>query len=347
MKGLQKCGLAAVVFGIASLGQAEPLKVVASFSVLGDLVEQVAGDRVSLNVLVGPNGDTHVYEPSPQDAVAISRADLVVVNGLSFEGWMPRLMETADFTGDTLTLGEHIDPLPFDHEGHEGHEGHKGHKGHESHKGHEEHHEHEEHKDHEEHEHHEGASESGHHHHHGEFDPHTWHSLPHMMTYVSVITDKLAALDPDNAAYYRQRSEQYQNRLSELHHWARDEFDAIPESRRRFITPHDAFGYLAHEYGLHIESPQGLSTESEASAKRLGDLILQVRMNNITAVFLENIASDQLVRQIERETKVTFGGTLYSGALSESSGPAATYEAMMRHNLDTVLEALRRPDSDD
>ncbi|WP_127559963.1 metal ABC transporter solute-binding protein, Zn/Mn family [Saccharospirillum alexandrii] len=327
MRVLRWIGVAIFLSLTTSVSQAGQLRVVASFSVLGDMVDEIAGDRVTLDILVGPNGDSHVYEPSPQDAVAISRADLVVLNGLSFEGWMPRLMDTADFKGEQLVLGEHIEPLEFggdDHEqAHQDEEHHEEHNG-ENHTG-------------------EHKHEDEHHHNHGEFDPHAWHSLPHAMTYVSVITDTLADMDPENARYYRQRGDRYRERLHHLHDWATDAMARIPESRRRIITPHDAYGYLEHEYGLHIESPQGLSTESEASARRLGELILQVRMNNISAVFLENVASDNLIRQIERDAKVTFGGTLYSDALSEPSGPAATYEAMMRHNLETLINALQVP----
>lgn len=330
MKLLRYAGLAVALSLTTGVVQAAPLKVVASFSVLGDMVEQVAGDRVTLDVLVGPNGDSHVYEPSPQDAVAISRADLVILNGLSFEGWMPRLMETADFNGQQLILGEHIEPLALENDDH--HEDSDHHQ--------DDHHEDKHHDDHAD----EHSHEDDHHHDHGAFDPHAWHSLPHAITYVSVITEKLASMDPENARYYRERSEQYRGRLNRLHEWATDAIAGIPESRRRIITPHDAHGYLEAEYGLHIESPLGLSTESEASAQRLGELILQVRMNNISAVFLENVASDKLIRQIERDSKVRFGGTLYSDALSETSGPAGTYEAMMRHNLETLVEVLRLPE---
>jgi zinc/manganese transport system substrate-binding protein len=327
MNLLRNAGFAAALSLTASLSQAEPLKVVASFSVLGDMVEQIAGDRVDLKVLVGPNGDSHVYEPSPQDAVAISAADLVVFNGLSFEGWMRRLLDTADFKGQALILGEHIEPLVLAENDHHS----------------EDHHE----VDHHDEDATNHSSAAEHHHSQDSFDPHAWHSLPHAMSYVSVITEKLVLLDAQNARYYQERSDRYRNRLEQLHDWATAAIADIPESRRRIITPHDAHGYLEAQYGLHIESPLGLSTETEASARRLGDLILQVRMNNVSAVFLENVASDNLIRQIERETKVRFGGTLYSDALSEPSGPAGTYEAMMRHNLETLVEALRLPAASD
>ncbi|MFG1496734.1 zinc ABC transporter substrate-binding protein [Saccharospirillum sp. HFRX-1] len=305
----------------------DKLKVVATFSILGDLVQQVASDKVDLTVLVGPNGDTHVYEPTPSDAVAIAQADLVILNGLEFEGWLPRLLESAEYQGPQLVLGEQIEAMPFhDHDEEEDHHDHD-----------EAHHEHEHH--HDEDGHHDEHDE-GHHHHHGEFDPHAWQSVPNVIQYVAAISEQLQQLDPENARFYRYHRDYYSQRLSDLQSWAETEFDALPTEHRRLITPHDAFGYLARDFDLHIESPQGLSTESEASAQKVAQLIRQVRDENIAALFVENIANDALVRQIERETDARVGGTLYTGALSASDGPAPTYEAMMRHNFQTLLTAL-------
>ncbi len=94
---------------------AAPMKVIASFSILGDLVEQVGGDDVAVTTLVGPNGDTHEYEPRPSDAQAIAAADLLVVNGLGLEGWMERLKEASGYKGPVVVGTANIDPV---HPGH-------------------------------------------------------------------------------------------------------------------------------------------------------------------------------------------------------------------------------------
>jgi len=308
----------------------DKLKVVATFSILGDLVQQVANDKVDLTVLVGANGDTHVYEPTPSDAVAIAQADLVILNGLEFEGWLPRLLESAEYQGPQLVLGEQIEALPFHDHDDEGDHHHHDEEGHHDDQDDAHHHDEDDHHD----------EHQGHHHHHGEFDPHAWQSVPNVIQYVEAISAQLQQLDPDNARFYRYHSNYYRQRLSDLQSWAEQEFAALPSERRRLITPHDAFGYLARDFDLHIESPQGLSTESEASAQKVAQLIRQVRDENIAALFVENIANDALVRQIERETDARVGGTLYTGALSECDGPAPTYEAMMRHNFQTLLTAL-------
>lgn len=307
---LPKCLYAFVsilLLSMTPLLQAEPLRVVASFSVLGDMVRQVGGDKVEVTELVGANGDAHLFQPTPRSAKSIKQADIVIFNGLGFEGWMDRLLETAEFSGKRVVATRSIEPIRLEEE--------------------------EEESDHED--------EYDEHHKHGEDDPHAWHSIPLGISYVRNITDALIEEDPDNAHYYRQNSDTYIAHLTQLDQQLKAALAEVPVYRRRIITPHDAFGYLALEYDLHIEAPQGYSTESEASARQLAELILQVRMNNISAAFLENVANTALVRQIQEETKLRFGGTLYSDALSETTGPAGTYADMMEHNLSTIIEAIR------
>ena len=115
---------------------------------------------------------------------------------------------------------------------------------------------------------------------------------------------------------------------------------ALPDDRRTVVTSHDAFGYFAAYYGLTFVAPQGVSTEAEASAQDVAALITQIRDAGIAAVFVENIADRRLLDQIAAETGAAIGGTLYSDALSGPDGPAATYLAMMRHNLSQLTAAL-------
>ena len=115
----------------------------------------------------------------------------------------------------------------------------------------------------------------------------------------------------------------------------------MPRARRRIITTHDALGYYGAEYGVDFLAPEGFSTESEPSAKDLRRLIGQIRAQNITALFLENISNSAVLRQIARETGVKIGGTLFSDALSPANGPASTYLDMMRHNTRLMAAATR------
>ncbi|MEL6522247.1 MAG: zinc ABC transporter substrate-binding protein, partial [Pseudomonadota bacterium] len=191
--------------------------------------------------------------------------------------------------------------------------------------------------DHDEHGHEEHA---GHDHDHGEFDPHAWQSLENAVTYVDNITAALAQKDADNAGTFYQNRAAYVSELEALDEEIHALLATLPEDRRTIVTSHDAFQYFGRDYDLSFLAPQGLSTESEASAQDVAGLIEQMRAEGIAAVFLENVTDGRLLEQIANETGASIGGTLYPGALSEPDGPAATYLDMMRHNATTLAEAL-------
>ena len=118
--------IAFAVFGVSSAADAaDKLKAVASFSVLGDMVQQVGGDRVEVTTLVGPNGDAHVFSPTPADAKALASADVFFVNGLGFEGWIERLERSSGFEGEVVVASKGVKPLTMrEEEGHHHHGGH-------------------------------------------------------------------------------------------------------------------------------------------------------------------------------------------------------------------------------
>lgn len=342
--------------------RAEQLSVVASFSVLGDMLEQVGGDRVNVTSLVGPDGDAHVFKPTPADARAVSKAAVMVVNGLDFEGWMERLLEAADFKGVLVTATEGVELIEYEaggshRDGHDKHEEHTRHDHakldehkHDEHK-HEHHagHEHGEHKkkhehEHEEHARHDGhAKHDGHHGHgHGEFDPHAWQDLANARVYARNIEAGLAKADPANAAYYRERLENYLKQIASLDAQIKADMAELPADRRTVVTSHDAFQYFGRAYGVTFLAPQGISTESEASAKGVAKLIRQIHTEKIKAVFVENLSDPRLVERIAEDTGVSIGGTLYPGALSPPGGPAATYLDMIRANARAIHQALKR-----
>lgn len=305
----------------------EPIPVVASFSILGDMVARIGGDHIALNTLVGPDGDAHVYQPTPADARAVSGADILFVNGIAFEGWIDGLVKASDFDGTQIVATAGITPIAFedDHDDYDGHD-------HDAHA--EGDHEH----DHADHDHHDEAGHEGHDH--GAFDPHAWQSLPNAIVYIDNIAAALAQADPANAAtFYRNRAE-FVAEIEALDAEIRATLEALPANRRTIVTSHDAFGYFAEEYGLTFLAPQGVSTEAEASARDVAELITQIRDQSISAVFVESISDSRLLEQIASETDATIGGTLYSDALSGSDGPAATYLDMMRHNLAMLTDAL-------
>ena len=278
----------AISLGASPLHAQAPLNVVASFSILGDFVKNVGGDRVEVTTLVGPDGDVHVYTPTPSDARKIADAKLLIVNGFGLEGWLSRLLQAAGGKASIVTVTSGIAPLRLG----------------------------------------------------SDADPHAWQSVANAKKYVANIRDALAAADPPDAEFFRQNAQAYLARLDALDGEVRQAVDQIPESRRKVISTHDAFGYFAARYGIAFIAPIGVSTEAEPSARDIAKIIAQVKAERIPAVFLERIGDPRLMRRISAETGARIGGTLYSDSLSDEKGEAPTYIDMVRHNIRTLTSAL-------
>jgi zinc/manganese transport system substrate-binding protein len=278
------------------------VKVVATFSILGDFVRNIGGERIELTTLVGPDGDGHVYAPTPADARKLGEAQVVVANGLNYEGWIKRLAKASGTKAPLVEASKGVARLGTGSERGGGH----GHR----------------------------------HAHAGEVDPHAWQSVANAKVYVANIRDALSAADPAGKAVYETNAAAYTRKLDELEDEVRAAVARIPRERRKIIAAHDAFGYFERAYGIDFIAPQGVSTEAEASAKDIARIIQQIRREKIGAVFLENVSDPRLVGRIAKETGATIGGRLYSDALSGESGPAPTYIDMMRHNIRTLSAAL-------
>ena len=160
------------------------------------------------------------------------------------------------------------------------------------------------------------------------------------MIYVDNITAALARTDPAGASAYYGNRATYVAEIQALDADIRKTVARLAEDRRTIVTAHDAFGYFAEAYGLRFVAPLGIGTESDASAGDVAALIRQIREEGITAVFVESFTDQRLLERIADETGASIGGTLYSDALSGPDGPASTYLDMLRHNAETLAEAL-------
>jgi zinc/manganese transport system substrate-binding protein len=288
-------GVAAALIAFSIVGphaaQAQDrLKVLATFSILGDFVIAVGGNRVDVTSLVGPNSDAHVYSPAPADARKVADAKVVVTNGLGFEGWMGRLVRASGTKAKVIETTSGIATRKLAD---------------------------------------------------GHADPHAWQSAEHGKIYVANIRDALVATDPPGRADYESNAAAYLAKLDALDRELKAAVASIPAERRRIISSHDAFGYLQQAYGIEFIAPQGLSTESEASARDVARIITQIKREKIPAVFLENISDPRLMERIAKETGARLGGKLYSDALTDRNGDAPSYIDMMRHNMRQIVAALR------
>lgn len=282
-------------------GPLPPLPVMASFSILGDLVRVVGGDRVSVATLVGPDEDAHVFEPRPTDAKTIAQTKLLVTNGLGFDPWAQKLAKSAGYKGETVVASKGVKPLAMTKE-----------KSHDR-KG----------------------------HHHAEADPHAWQDPNNVVLYVRNIAAALEKIDPAGATTYQANTAAYVKELQTFDAWAKEQFAAIPAAKRKVITSHDAFGYFAAQYQIRFLAPQGMSTDAEPSAKQVAGLIRQIQRENIRAVFVENMSNPKLLAQLSKDAGAAVGAALYSDALSGAGKPGATYLQMMRHNVTQLAQGMR------
>jgi zinc/manganese transport system substrate-binding protein len=271
-----------------------PIRVVVSFSILKDIVQEVGGKDVAVTSLIGPDSDAHVFEPKPDQARLLSRAQLFVVNGLGLEGWLIRLTSSAQHHGPVVVATEGISPITTAEAG--------------------------------------DTSPSP--------DPHAWQDVRNAVIYAENIARALAAADPLRGDVYWRRLREYEAKLEALDRHVREELGTIPAKKRQVITSHDAFGYYGKAYGVTFLAPEGISTDSEPSAKTIAELIRQIRREGIKALFLENISAPRLVEELARETGAVPGPPLYSDALSPPNGPAPTYIQMIEYNTAVLKQGM-------
>jgi len=279
----------------------EKKQVVVTTTILDDMVRTVAGAHVESICLLKPGVDGHNYAPTPADAKAVAGADLVITNGLQFEGWIDKLVENAGYQGTVVAAAKGATLIEEEHD-HADHDGH---------------------------------------HHHGDADPHVWQDLSNGIKMVEAIRDALVKLDAAHAADFKASADLYIAQLRATDGWVKKQLAAVPKASRKLVTSHDAFRYFGRAYGIEIKAVSGLSTEQEADAKHIAEVIQYIREQKVKAVFLENVSNPKVLDQIVSEAGVTVGGQLFSDSLAERDQPAGTYIGMFRSNVLTILSAMR------
>lgn len=309
---------------LAQANPTPPIEVVTSFSILANMTEEIGGPLVRVTSLVGPDADSHVFNPSPADAKSLARAQVVVINGLGFEGWIDRLIKSSGFKGELMVASRGVKPLDLEDE-HEGH-GHGQPK-----------------KDSHGHGHGHGQKQTEKpKHDHGDVDPHAWQDLKYGRIYAENIRDALLAVLPKQRDEITARAQNYIDQIDFLNKVTQERFAALPAEQRRVVTSHDAFGYFAKAYDVEFFAVQGWSTDNEVSAADMATLIREIRKDKVHALFVENMTDPRLMKQISEETGARIGGKLYSDALSAPGTAADTYLKMFSTNVDTILQALER-----
>jgi len=306
---------AAVVLALPELALVElgsaPLQVIATTSIIGDIVAQVGGEAIELTTLMGPGQDPHSYKPTPQEMATVSQADVVFVNGWDLEEALAHDLEQIAEDVPTVPVSAGIEPLTFGEHGQE-RQG-------------------EDHTD---------AQTAR------AADPHVWFSVHNVEQWVENVERVLAALDPANAETYARNAAAYRVKLEDLQAYVHGQLAAIPAERRYLVTNHDSLGYLAHEYDLTVLGTvlPAASTVAEPSASDLAALVNVMQEHGLCTLFAETTISPKLAETVAAELgdcgKVAVL-KLYTGAVGPAGSGADSYIGMFRYDVDTIVTGLQ------
>lgn len=287
------------------------LRVLAAESFLGDIAQNVAGERVTVDVLIPAGVDPHAFEPTPRDIARIAGCDVLIINGAGLEQWLEKTLRAAGGTHATVEAsaglasravgeGEEAAPAEGEH-----------------------------------------ADEDGHGHEDG--DPHFWLDPLSVVRYVENIRDGLIQADPQGEEVYTRNAQAYIEQLQALDQWIAAQVEQVPAERRRIITNHESFGYYADRYGFTVVGTVIPSTSSSASpsAQQLARLVDSIRAASAPAVFLETGSNPQLANQLARETGIKVVTGLHTHSVTGAGGEAPTYLEMMRANTRKFVDALK------
>lgn len=282
-------------------------RVIATFSILGDIVAQVGGDTISLHTLVGPQGDVHTFEPTPADSVSLHKAMLIFEIGLGFETWLDKLFTSARSKARRVVVTQGLKSLAIQTTAYP-------------------------------------AAAHPHKHGHDEVDPHVWFDVQNVLYIVEKVRDALGQYDPSNAAIYRDKAVQYSTTLQELDAWMRAQVQTIPATRRKLVTSHDNLGYFARRYGFDVVGAaiNAPSTDvTEVAARHVAALVKKVKALGVPAIFAETMHNPKLVQRLATEAGVRLAPPLYTDALGPAGSLSSTYITMMRYNVTTIVTALK------
>jgi len=278
-----------------NLADGELLQVVASTSIVADVVDQVGGDHIELVSLMPAGTDPHGFQPTPSDLIAIGEAHAIFINGLHLEESLEPVLTSSDNHSPIVAVNDGVQTIEL------------------------------------------GESD------HGEnVDPHTWFSIRAVEQWVENIQQALSKLDPANGERYKTNAQAYLTELDVL----RTELDGLiaelAMDKRKLVTNHDSFGYFAAEYDFNLVGTiiPSLSTMASPTAGELAALQDQIEVEEVPAIFVGAVVNPGLAEQLAADMNIQVV-TLYTGALSNSTGPANNYVDFMRYNVTMIVEALK------
>ena len=293
------CGL---FFTLPASG-ANVLKVASFSTVLTEIAKQVGGNHVSVAGLVKPGQDPHEYQPTPDDLRQAADANLILLSGKHLEHYLDKVQQATGGKAQSLSVGDMLPNLKMKADPDEPQT--------------------------------KAAADRN-----GIIDdPHWWNSVANVEKATVIVRDELIKLDPADRADYESNAKAYLAKLGDLDQWAKRKVAELSRDKRKLVTSHDAFQYLAKDYGFRVYAIEGVSTETEPSDRHIAELIDEIKKEQVKAIFLENTLNPKVTVEITKETGAKIGGTLYADGLGEGDG--STYDGMVRHNITTIVDALK------
>jgi ABC-type Zn uptake system ZnuABC Zn-binding protein ZnuA len=295
-----------ILFGFTSVlsaGAAETLKIASFSTVLTEIAQEVGGTHVDVAGLVKPGQDPHEYQPSPSDLKEAGEAKLVLLSGKHLEHYLDKVQEATGGKAEAVAVGDSLPTLKLKAAPDEPEA--------------------------------KAAADPN-----GMIDdPHWWNSVSNVEKATNIVRDVLIKLNPADRGDYEKNANAYLAKLDTLNKWAKRKVAELPRDKRKLVTSHDAFQYLAKDYGFKIYAIEGVSTETEPSNRHVAELIDTIKSQQVKAIFLESTLNPKVSREITRESGAKIGGTLYADGLG--AGDGMTYEGIVRHNISTIVDALK------
>jgi manganese/zinc/iron transport system substrate-binding protein len=277
------------------------IKATTTVGMIADTVRNVGGERVEVAALMGPGVDPHLYKASQGDIARLSQADIILYNGLNLEGKMGDIFVKMA-SGGKPTIAVTEGIDPSKLR--------------------------------------EPPEFLGH------YDPHVWFDVSMWAQTIPPVVDALSKLDPNSSSLFESNGRAYRQKLDELHRYCKTRLATIPRPQRVLVTAHDAFGYFGRAYDVEVVGLQGISTSSEYGLKDVQRLVEIIARRKIPAVFVESSVPKRSIEAViagckARGHNVRIGGTLFSDAMGAPGTPEGTYPGMVRHNVDTIVAALK------
>ncbi len=279
------------------------LHIIATTGMVADAIQNIVQDKAQVTALMGPGVDPHLYKATQGDLTKLTNADIVFYNGLHLEGKMQEIFEKMGRTKPVYALTDGLNTSELKSLGEEATEKYV-------------------------------------------YDPHIWFNIELWSKTLKGITEQLSKVDTKNADFYKANYTSYEKSLQDLHQEVIQKINSLPLKQRTLITSHDAFGYMADAYGLEVKALQGINTADEfglQDVKQLVDFIVEKKLKSI---FVESSVPRKPIEAvvagcIDKGHHITIGGELFSDAMGANGTAEGTYIGMVKHNVNTIVNALK------